>query len=64
MTAWNRESRAEDPHLAWKIRLFFLGAVFALVGIAVDLSWLIGCAVAALMAGLGLRFLPDKKKDL
>jgi hypothetical protein len=59
-----RERTGKDPHLVWKIRLFFLAAVLALGGMVADLVWLIWCAVAALMAGMGLKFLPGTKKDL
>ena len=59
----NRRRRGEDPHLAWKVRLFFLGAALALVGMVMDSSWLIGAAVAVLIAGVGLRFLPVRKGD-
>ena len=59
-----RERTGKDPHLVWKIRLFFLGSVLALVGIAADLSWLVGGAAVVLMAGMVLRFLPGTKEDL
>jgi hypothetical protein len=63
MILLDRKRREEDPHLDWKVKLFFIGAALALAGIAVNSTWLIGAAVLALLAGAGLRFLPGKKND-
>ena len=59
----SRRKRGQDPHLEWKIRLFFVGALLALFGMILDRSWLIGAAVAVLAAALLLRILPKKKDD-
>ena len=48
-----------DPHLDWKVRLFFGGAALALVGIGLESSLLVGLAIPVLLGGAALRFLPD-----
>jgi len=58
MILLDRMRRGDDPHLDWKVRLFFLGAVLALVGIGTKSSAVVGLATAVLLLGLGLRFLP------
>jgi len=52
----NRRSREGGGFLDWKIRLFFAGAILALVGMAWESAILVGAAVAALLMGLALRF--------
>jgi hypothetical protein len=54
----DRMRRGDDPHLDWKVRLFVLGAVLALVGIGTKSSAVVGLATAVLLLGLGWRFLP------
>jgi hypothetical protein len=54
----SRKNRGEDPHLDWKVRIFFLGALLALVGIARDSRLLVGLAVGVLLLGFVLRFIP------
>lgn len=51
-------SAADDRLVAWKVRLFALGAALALVGMALTVRWLIWAGIAALASGLTLRFLP------
>jgi hypothetical protein len=51
-------SRRAGRYLAWKVRLFSAGAVLALAGIFLDDRWITGVAIAVLIAGMGLRFLP------
>jgi hypothetical protein len=63
MILLDRKRREKDPHLDWKVKLFFVGAALALAGIAVNSTWLIGAAVVVLLGGAGLRFLPGKKDD-
>ena len=46
-------------HLEWRVRLFGAGALLALVGISVQLPWLIYTAIVVLVAGMGLRFLEE-----
>ena len=41
-----------------KIQLFFGGAVLALLGIGFESRLLVGLAIAVLLMGIGLRFLP------
>jgi hypothetical protein len=53
----DRSLRA-DPFLEWKVRLFSVGAVVALVGIYLDDRWVTGAALVLLGAGVLLRFLP------
>lgn len=57
-----RRGRDSDPYLDWKIRLFFLGASLATVGIGMEASWLVSLAILVLIAGASLRFLPGAGK--
>lgn len=56
----DRGKRGEDPHLEWKVRFFFLGALLALLGMAMELAWLVGIATGVLLLAVGLRFLPRR----
>lgn len=53
-----RPADSEDPWLETKIRLFMLGALLALLGMALESSWLIGGAALLLLCGLLLRWVP------
>jgi hypothetical protein len=59
----SRRRRGSDPWLDWKVRLFFMGAILAAVGIASDRSWLVISAIVVLLAGVALRFLPGGETD-
>lgn len=52
-------SRRAGRYLEWKVRIFTLGAVLAVVGMATSQSWMTWLAIVVLGAGLVLRFLPD-----
>jgi hypothetical protein len=58
-----RRRSGPDPFLQWKVRLFFLGAVVALVGLARDSSLLVGLAVLILLIGVAVRLLPRGKEE-
>ena len=47
----------DDPFVAWKIRIFALGAALALAGIALANSWVVWGGIAVLGGGAALRFL-------
>ena len=51
-----REPSESDRLVAWKVRLFALGAALALGGMALSLRWPIWVALALLGTGLALRF--------
>ncbi len=53
-----RKDRGPDLHLDWKVRIFFLGALLAFIGMILDSSVLVLVAIGVLMVGLVLRFLP------
>ncbi len=55
----SRKKRGPDRYLDWRVRLFFVGAVLALLGISLGSSILVGLAIAVLLLGLGFRFLPS-----
>lgn len=46
------------PWLEWKVRLFTIGACLAVGGIVLEQDWLVRVAIAILVVGLLLRFLP------
>lgn len=50
--------RRAGRYLEWKVRLFTLGAVLAVVGMALNQSWMTWGAIGVLVAGMMLRFLP------
>ena len=57
-----RPSRRSDRpvrHLQWRVRLFGAGALLALGGMFLRLDWLVNVALAVLLVGFLLRFLPD-----
>jgi len=54
----SRKTRGSDLHLDRKIQLFFGGAVLALLGIGLESRLLVGLAIAVLVLGMVLRFLP------
>lgn len=57
----SRERQEVDAGLvAWKVRLFAAGAALALAGMGLELRWLVWAGIAALLAGLTLRFLPRR----
>ena len=58
----DRTKRA-DRYLEWKVRLFVVAAVFGLAGIYTESRWLTGVAIALLLAGFLLRFLPGDTKE-
>ena len=49
--------------LEWRVLLFCIAAVVALVGIYVDQRWMTGTAIVLLLGGLSLRFLPASDED-
>lgn len=55
----SRERRGEDRLLAWKVRVFVVGAALAFAGIGMSLSWLVWVGIGVLVLGSLLRFLPD-----
>jgi len=55
-------SRRAGRYLEWKVRIFTLGAVLAVVGMATSQSWMTWLAIVVLGAGLVLRFLPGGKE--
>lgn len=60
---FSRRRQGTDHYLDWKVRLFFLGAALALVGIGLDSSLLVGLAIAVLFAGFALRLLPGTPRS-
>lgn len=54
-------SRRAGRYLEWKVRLFTLGAVLAVVGMALNQNWMTWGAIGVLVAGMMLRFLPSRE---
>jgi len=55
-----RDKRRGDPLLQRKVQLFASAAALALVGMALDASWLVLVAILLLLAAFGLPFLSKK----
>jgi hypothetical protein len=55
-----RGKTGPDPYLATKVQLFFVAAAVALVGIALESSWLVGVAILLLLVGVAFRILTPK----
>ena len=49
-----------NKHLAWKVRLFAVAAVVAMVGMYLDNPYVTGVALFLLIIGMFLRFLPER----
>ena len=58
----SRKRRGPDAYLDWKVRLFFAGALLALIGMGTGRSWVVGVAIVVLSAGMVLSFL-SKRDD-
>ena len=56
----DRSRRRPVSHFKWRVRLFGVGAILAVVGIYTDVSWLINLAIAVLAVGILLRFTPGR----
>jgi hypothetical protein len=56
-------SRKAGRWLEWKVRIFSVGAVLALVGIYLDERWMTGAAIGVLLLGFVLRFLPGMNEE-
>jgi hypothetical protein len=57
-----RPSRNPDRpvrHLEWRVRFFAAGALLALAGMYLRLDWVVNAALAVLLMGFLLRFLPE-----
>ena len=55
-----KRGSGKDGFLVWKVRIFVIGAVLALVGMGTSLSWVVWTGVGVLAVGLALRLLPDE----
>lgn len=55
-----KRGSGKDAFLAWKVRVFVIGAALALVGMGTSLSWVVWTGVGVLAVGLALRLLPDE----
>lgn len=49
-------------HLEWRIRLMGAGALLSLIGIYYQAGWVIWVAIAILIAGFMMRFLPEERE--
>ncbi len=54
----SRKDYGPDPGLNWKVGIFFLGAFLAFAGMWMEAQWLVGVAIAVLVLGMALRFIP------
>lgn len=54
----SRSRPGEDPWVSVKVWAFTVGAALALAGIYFESEWLIWAAIAALLVGFAVRFLP------
>jgi hypothetical protein len=58
------DRRRDRPvrHLELRVALFGAGAILAVVGMATERSWLIDVAIAVLLVGVLIRFLPGPRQ--
>lgn len=59
----DRSRRGPVRHFEWRVRLFGAGAILALAGMYAEQSWMIDVAIAVLLLGVLLRFLPGQRED-
>lgn len=55
-------SRRPVHRLEWRIRLMGVGAILAVVGMYFEARWMIWIAIAVLVLGFLLRFLPGEEQ--
>ncbi len=55
-----RTGRPTARFLEWRIRFFGAGAILSLAGIYLEMSWLVTAALVVLLAGVALKFVPDR----
>jgi hypothetical protein len=48
--------------LVWKTRIFAVAAVIALAGMYLDNPYVTGAALVLLLAGMALRFVPERRE--
>ena len=60
MLFYTSRSQRSGPFLEWKVRIFTVAAVLALVGMYFDERWMTISALVVLFAGMLLRFLPQE----
>ena len=56
----DRSRRRPVRHFEWRVRLFGVGAILAVVGMYADEAWLIYLAIVVLAVGILLRFAPGR----
>lgn len=49
--------------LRWRLRLLTVGAILGVLGMARDATWMIWTAVAVLIVGMLLRFVPAPDEE-
>lgn len=58
----SRERRGPDPHLDLKIAIFSIGAILAMIGMALDNQWFIYAAIGVLAVGVILRLVALRRE--
>ena len=53
-------SKTAGPYLEWKVRIFTVGAVFAVAGMYLDERWMTGVAILVLVIGLVIRMVLER----
>jgi len=59
----DRSPERAVTRLGWRLRIFATGAVLAGVGIYLNQSWPIWVAIAVLLGGMAMRFLPSGREE-
>lgn len=59
----DHDPEREVKHLTWRVRLFGAGAILGVLGIYFDARWLIWAAIAVLVVGFFLRFIPAPEEE-
>lgn len=59
MVFLDRSRSREVAHLEWRIRLFGVGAILAVLGMYFEMPWMINVAIGVLVLGFLLRFVPS-----
>ena len=60
---YSREKRGDDPLLQWKLRCLILGGGIMLLGMLLQLRWLVGLAMVVVFFGFLLRFFGPRDEE-